>query len=386
MTDDAGSTTDEAPTPRRRTRLIVAGIAAVVVAGLAVTAIAVVPGMIADRQAQDAADAFAAERADWETAFSEDALAPYADLASMEYREYLNALSEMRRDTAFAWRATSTVGDATAVAEACTALAARADGLSSFEDAGVPRLAEVDGGERNADYAAARELYEQERARYEASDEFVERARAAFADLDQVCDYTVAENANARDIADAQNAYLDAYTYEPGTRVHIGTDERPDSIVDTYLVCEADEGCVPWDDMGARATAGERFDKALDARHLGFVEVVEEFCPDALREACAVVSESEPKVHAAGLGVGEAYRTEDPVAVALAGSGDDPVMPQLDAAYDAYNTAWGEQFGIMSDAIEELTGALSLREALDDLATDAAERIEAAARAVSDAA
>lgn len=377
---------DAADAPARRSRrgLLIAGVAGVAVVIVAVVAILVVPGAITDRRAQAAADAFAAERDQWRAAFTPDALAPYIDLETAEYEDYVAALTAMREATEISWDTPSTVPEATELEAACSAIAGLAEGLAGFEDASAPRLEEIDGGERNADYASAQELQEQELPRYEASEAFVAEAHAAFSDIAEACGFLIAENAVDRALAEAQNGYVAAHTMADEERVHIGTEQVQGATLDHYLVCTSETGCIPFDDMDARAAAGDLRDAASDARHLGMAEVLETTCPESLQEACAARRDVESTLHEVAAAIGEAYRTEDPVATALATDDGDPVTPRLDAARADYNEVWIAEFDALAERIEELTGHTTVRLAVDELVVEAVRRIGAAAVAASD--
>lgn len=394
MTDDkatpAGGTAPEAgaaqaPARQRRRALLVAGMVGAAVLLLAVVAALVVPGVVTDRRAQAAADAFAAERDQWRETFTSEALAPYVDFEAAEYEDYVVAITATREATDIAWDAPSAVPDATELEAACSTIADLAGHLAAFDDASAPRLEQIDGGQRNADYASAQQLYEQERLRYEASDAFVAEAEAAFADIDEACGFFIAQNAVDRALAEAQNGYVAAYTMAHEERVLIGTEQLAGETLEHYLVCTSETGCVPFDDMDARAAAGDLWDAASDTRHLGMVsEVLETRCPDSLQEACAARRDVELTLHELAGAIGDAYRSEDPVAIALATDDGDPVMPQLNDAYAEYNEVWIAQFDALAERTEELTGHTSLPVAVDELAADAAQRIGVAAVAASE--
>lgn len=393
MTDDNAMHADsDVPEPdgvhtaarRSKRGPIIVAVSLAVVVILAVVAILVVPGIVTDRKAQAAADAFAAEREQWAATFTSEALAPYVNIEATGYEDYLAAITLLREETEVSWNSPSSVPDAAELDAACVVIADLAEGLTAFEGVSAPSLEETEGGEQNADYASARELYDAELSHYEASEAFVADAERAFSDIDEACVFFIAENAVDRALADEQNGYVSAYTMAEHERVHIGTEQVGGTTLDHYLVCVVETGCVPLDDMDARATTGDLWDAAAGVRHLGRAEQLEESCPGELEEACAARRGVELTLYEHATAIGEAYRSEDPVAIALATDEGDPVTPQLDNAYAQYEEVWIAEFDVLEETTEQLTGHTTLQVALDQIVVDAFERIAAAAVAVSE--
>lgn len=382
MTDNAATVADnsESASPKRRGPLI-AGIGLVLAIVIGVVVFLTQRGGEPDTRAQDAAATYQADREEWLAAVDALDFAQYEDFEATVFSELTSAVHEMHEATEINWREPSTAGDPARVEATCAAIAEHGEGLSQFESANPPTLEEIPGGEDNADYLAAQEQQTDDEARHQAIQDFVGQAREGFADIAEACSYFLAENDAAQALAEAQNELLTAYTLDDGTRVHMGSEQVSGATHDYYAICDAEWGCVPFDDMDARAAAGDLSDAAFDKRHLGMAEVMEAHCPAALQEVCDERREVELTLHELAMAIGEAYRTEDPVAVTMATSNEE-TMPELDAANEAYNAAWSEQYGAFDARVEELTGHASIYDAIDALALAAAGRIQTAAENV----
>lgn len=353
------------------------GIPLGVVAVCAVVAALVVPGIVADQQAEDAAIAYEQQQEAWEAAYSADRLEPFATFSADALVDELDAvLGETTFDATGV-----TAGDATGLASACADVDGLAQDATALGAVAAPDEPSVAGGEGNAFYEHALAQWQQHAEAYATSQALPGALEDAFGDIAAVCALVLQEHEIVSELADRVDALADGMQLSYGESQQVTIDAA--GWID--FTCLAEIGCPPFDDAVARADVGARWDAAYTAAHSGLADLYADLCPTVeLADACAAMQTAQADDALLAAAVGEAFPADDPVSVVLdaAGASVSPV-PTLDEATAAYVSGTAANLEVASGAVADATGLASFDEALHATVEQAAASIREAAGAVA---
>lgn len=361
--------------PRRGPRLgLILGIAipvAVVAVGAVVAAI-VVPDVLVDRDAQAAADDYAAQVADWESVYSDAALQPLAELDTAAFDGALATAAPSMGSGSY----DDVVADTTALQTSCDTMAGLS-GQAAMLTAPAPALRVVEGGERNEAYAAAVATAAAAGTRYEAAGTLADDVAAPFDAIASACALVLAQADADATFASTYDAYLATLTVPQG-----GTERYDVSSVEWItFTCNAATGCASFVDRAARATTASAWDAAFVAYNQAMAQSYRDHCPtadvQAVCDAWAGFHDGSAQQAAA---VGAAYRDEDVTGGAVAG--DAFPAPDLSAAVDAFVA--GDEAGLAAASAEtsSATGATTMLGAVSAIVRGEGQSIRDAASAV----
>ncbi|WP_175414112.1 hypothetical protein [Agrococcus sp. SGAir0287] len=362
--------------PRRGPRIglilgIALPVAAVAIGGL--VAALVVPGVLVDRDAQAAADDYAAQVADWESVYSDTALQPLAELDTASFDAGLA--------TAAASMGSGSYDDVPADAAALESSCADLTGLSGHAamlTAPAPSLRVVEGGERNDAYAQALADQTAAGARYDAAAALADQVAAPFDAIDRACGLLLAQAAADAQLATDYAAYLATLTVPQG-----GT-ERFDVDATRWIefTCNASIGCASFVDRAARAASADAWDAAFVRYNQAMAQSYRDHCPTAdLQAACDAWAAMHDQGVQLAAAVSAAYRDEDVTGGAAYG-GDAIPAPDAAAALDAFVAGDEAAFASASATTSSATGATTMLGAISTLVRTEGQAIRDAASAV----
>ncbi|MFC7430727.1 MULTISPECIES: hypothetical protein [unclassified Agrococcus] len=366
-----------APRPPRGGRRVglVLGIAipAAVLALGGVAAAIVVPGVLLDRDAQAAADAYAQEQAAWESTFSDAALQPFAELDTAAFDAALLDVAATVGSGSYA----ESAADAGALQTACDAMSGL-DVQAAMLTTAPPALRVVEGGARNAAYAAASADAAASQAAFAASTTFATDVAGSFDAIGGGCALVLAQAQAHADFAGAHQALLATLTLPTN-----GT-ERLDLDAGRWIefTCLSPEGCASFVDRAARATTGDAWDAAYVVYEQAMAQTYRDHCPTAdLRTACDAWASMHDRSAELASAVGQAYREEDVAGGAASGADASPA-PDLVAAVDAYVAGTDAGVATARQATAEATGSQTMLQAVDGIVGTEAQSIRDAAAAI----
>lgn len=339
----------------------------------AVVAALVVPGVLLDRDAQAAADDYAAQVADWEAVYSDAALQPLAELDTASFDTGLAIAASSMGSGSY----DETAADASGVQSACDAMAG-VSGQAAMLTASAPALRVVDGGERNDAYAQAAAAAAADGPRYDAASALAGDVSGPFSVIASSCALVLAQADADAVLASAYTAYLATLTVPQG-----GT-ERFDVDASRWLefTCNASTGCASFVDRAARAVTATAWDAAFVTYNQSMAQSYRDQCPTAdLQATCDAWAAMHDQSAQLAAAVGAAYRDEDVTGGAAYG-GDAIPAPDAAAAIDAFVTGDGDGFASASAATQSATGATTMLGALSVLVRGEGQTIRDAASAV----
>lgn len=354
---------------------LVLGIA-IPVAVLALAGIAaaiVVPGVLVDRDAQAAADAYGQERADWESVFSDAALQPFAELDTAAFDAALLDVA----DTVGSGSYVETAADPTALQTACDVIAGL-ETQAAMLTAAPPALRVVEGGERNDAYAAATADAAASQPAYAASTTFATDVAGSFDAIGGGCALVLAQAQAHADFVTANDAFLATLTVPTG-----GT-ERFDVDASRWIefTCLSEDGCPSFVDRTARATTGAAWDAAYVVYAQAMAQTYRDHCPTAdVQAACDAWASMHDQSAQLAAAVGQAYRDEDVTGGAASGADASPA-PDLVAAVDAYVAGEEANVAAARQATSDATGAQTMLQVVADVVGTDAQVIRDAATAI----
>lgn len=368
--------TDPRGDRRRRPRLgLVLGIA-VPVAMLAiggVVAALVVPGLLVDRDAQAAADDYAAQVAEWESVYSDAALQPLAELDTASFDAGLATAATSMGSGSY----DDTAADASGVQSSCDAMTTLS-GQAAMLTASAPALRVVEGGARNDAYAQATAAAETDGARYDAAASLAADVAAPFDAIGAACALVLAQ-------ADADAAFATAYAgYLATLTVPTGGTERFDVDASRWIefTCNAPTGCASFVDRAARATAADAWDAAFVTYSQSMAQSYRDHCPTAaLQATCDAWAGMHDQSATLAAAVSAAYRDEDVTGGAAYG-GDAIPAPDAAAALDAFLDGDEAATASAAQTTTTETGAATMLGAISALVRAEGRTIRDAASAV----
>lgn len=338
-----------------------------------VVAALVVPGVLRDRDAQSAADDYAAQVADWESVYSDAALQPLAELDTASFDAGLATAAPSMGSGSY----DDVAADASGVQGACDAMAGLS-GQAAMLTAPAPALRVVEGGEGNDAYAQALAAEAADGPRYEAAAGLADAVAAPFDVIGSACALVLAQ-------ADADAAFATAYAdYLATLTLPQGGTERYDVDATRWIefTCNAATGCASFVDRAARATAATAWDAAFVTYNQSMAQSYRDHCPTAdLQSTCDAWAGMHDQGAQLAAAVSAAYRDEDVTGGAAFG-GDTIPAPDAAAALDAYVATDESAYASASATTATATGATTMLGAISALVRGEGQTIRDAASAV----
>lgn len=338
-----------------------------------VVAALIVPGVLVDRDAQAAADDYAAQVADWEAVYSDAALQPLAELDTASFDAGLATAAARMGSGSY----DETAADASGVQSACDALTGLS-GQAATLTAPAPALRVVEGGERNDAYAQAVAAAAAQAPRYEAAASLAGGVAAPFDAIGSACALVLAQ-------ADADAAFATAYAdYLATLTVPQGGTERFDVDASRWIefTCNASTGCASFVDRAARANAATAWDAAFVTYNQSMAQTYRDHCPTAeLQATCDAWASMHDQGAQLAAAVGAAYRDEDVTGGAAYG-GDTIPAPDASAALDAFVAGDEAAYASASATTTSATGSSSMLAAISALVRAEGQSIRDAASVV----
>ncbi|SDH92464.1 hypothetical protein [Agrococcus jejuensis] len=337
-----------------------------------VVAAFVVPGVLLDRDAQAAADDYAAQVAEWESVYSDAALQPLAELDTASFDTGLATAAPSMGSGSY----DEVAADASGVRTACDAMSGLS-GQAAMLTASAPALRVVDGGERNDAYAQAAAAAAADGARYEAAAGLADAVAGPFDAIGSACSLVLAQ-------ADADAAFTTAYAdYLATLTLAQGGTERFDVDASRYIqfTCNAPIGCASFVDRAARANAATAWDAAFVAYNQSMAQSYRDHCPTAdLQSTCDAWAGMHDQAVQLASAVSAAYRDEDVTGGAAYG-GDTIPAPDATAALEAFISGDETAYASASDATSSATGSSTMLGAIAALVRTEGQTIRDAASA-----
>lgn len=356
---------------RKRTGLWIGLGALALVVLLGILAAFLVPGMLADRRASDAASTYDAQREQWSVTYDRSVVEPWAQLDVSE-------MQTLARSAVESFGGGTAVDPAPLRASCADVDALVADAEALPDDAPAPQLEEVDGGDRNAAYREAAESYAANQARYAASANLASTVQGELATIASSCAFLL----RVLEIETTANQGRDATLVPLLTLPMGGTEDHWHSATEgVRFECQSETGCVSFTNMDARRGFADAYAAVYVTRAEQLAAAHRELCPtDALADACEAWAAHWDELAALEGAVAQAVRDEVPTEVHRQNPDSTDPTPAYNAASAAAD-AHVSDIAVERDATRAVVDADSIDLAATVLIEQAAQRIRDVASA-----